>query len=102
VKIILLVIGLAMAGTVIGYRMVLKALAAAGIGVSMFYGMVTGVWFYATGPNYAPQLAGGTMAAAVVGAVAGLMSGRRAGFTAFSLALVVAYTALPLVNLLKA
>ena len=40
--------------------------------------------------------------AAVAGAAAGLMSGRRAGFTTFGLALAAAYAIMPRVMLLKA
>jgi hypothetical protein len=100
VKIILLIMGLALAGMVIGYRRLLKALVAVGIGALMLYGLVLGVWLYAEGPSYAWRLAGGVLMAAVAGAVAGLAAGRRTGFTVFGLVFTVACAALLLACLL--
>ncbi len=100
VKIILLVVGLILAGMVIGYRRMLKALAAVGIGALMLYGFVIGVWLYAGGPSYAWRLAGGVLMAAVAGTVAGLIAGRRTGFAVFSLFLAVVCTAILLMSLL--
>ncbi len=85
---------------VIGYRRTLKALAAVGIGVLMLYGFVVGVWLCAGGPSYAWRPAGGVLMAAVAGAAAGLIAGRRTGFAVFSLFLAVACTAMPLMTLL--
>jgi len=100
VKIILLVAGLAVAGMVVGYRRILKALAAVGAGALMLYGLVFGVWLYVGGFGCVWRHVGGMLIAAVAGAAAGLMSGWRAGFVAFGLVLAASYAALPLVGLL--
>ena len=100
VKIILLAAGLAVAGMAVGYRRLLKALAAVGIGALVLYGFVIGVWLYVGGPSCAWRLAGALMAAAAAGAAAGFASGRHAGFAAFVLALAAAYLAMPLAALL--
>ena len=101
-KIALLVAGLALMGMAVGYRRLLKALAAVGIGAALLYGLVIGVWLYVGGLGCAWRQVGGMLVAAAAGAAAGLASGRRTGFAVFGLALAVAYLLLPLVALLKA
>jgi hypothetical protein len=96
VKVVLLVVGLAAAGMAVGYRRLLKALAAVGIGALMLYGLVFGVWLYVGRFSCVWRLVGGMLIAAVVGAAAGLMSGRRAGFAAFGLVLAASYVLLVL------
>jgi hypothetical protein len=97
VKIILLAAGLAVAGMVVGYRRLLKALAAVGVGALMLYGFIFGVWLYVSG--FVWRQIGGMLIAAVAGAAVGLMSGWRTGFVVFGLVLAVSYVALPLVGL---
>jgi len=100
VRIILLVVGLAVAGVAVGYRRILKALAAVGVGALMLYGLVFGVWLYVGGFSCVWRQVGGMLIAAAAGAAAGLMSGRRTGFVAFGLVLAASYAAPPLVGLL--
>jgi len=101
VKLVLLAAGLAVAGMAVGYRRLLKALAAVGIGASMLYGLVIGVWLYVGGLSCVWRQVGAVLVAAVAGTAVGLASGRRAGFAAFGLALAVAYLLLPLAALLR-
>ena len=100
VKVVLLAAGLTVAGMVVGYRRLLKALAAVGMGALMLYGLVFGVWLYVGGFSCVWRQVGGMLIAAVAGAAAGLMSGRRTGFVVFGLVLAASYAALPLVGLL--
>ena len=99
VKIILLVAGLAVAGMAVGYRRILKALAAVEVGALMLYGLVFGVWLYVGGLGCVWRQVGGMLIAAAAPA-AGLMSRRRTGFVVFGLVLAASYAALPLVGLL--
>ena len=77
VKVVLLVAGLAVAGMAVGYRRLLKALAAVGVGALMLYGLVFGIWLYVGRLGCVWRRVGGMLIAAVAGAAAGLMSGRH-------------------------
>jgi len=60
-----------------------------GVGALMLYGLVFGVWLYVGGLSCAWPQVGSMSIAAVAGATAGLMSGRRTGFVVFGLVLAV-------------